>query len=113
MPYRKAEKLYAEKAAESMPSDEEIRRMYAVMQADAALDRKISGLGFGQGGDAYRRAAAKLRVMELLKVLQHGKRIRNNIVHRPGYVPSEADAAQALKEYSDADARIFGAAGDA
>lgn len=106
MSYGDAERLYGEKSAEYTPSEEELRRMYEVLQADARLDGKVSGLGFGRGGDAYRRAAAKLRVMELVKVLQDGKRIRNRIVHSPGYIPSERDAERAIGEYGEAEKRL-------
>lgn len=88
------------------PSDADIRRMYDVIQADAKLSQRIAGLGFGRSGDAYRKAAIKLRIMELMNVLRDGKNIRNDIVHRPGYVPSEASTARALQEYANADSRL-------
>ena len=93
----------SEKKADARPSKEDLLRMYDIMQADARLGSKLKGLGFGDGGDAYRRAAIKMRVMELAKVLQDGKKIRNRIAHTPGYVPSEQDAQRALRQYADAD----------
>jgi len=92
--------------AEKQPSDADLRRMYNVIQADARLTRRIAGLGFGDSGDAYRKAAIKLRIMELMSVLRDGKNIRNDIVHRPGYIPTEQATARALQEYANADSRI-------
>lgn len=99
------------KQAYASPGDDDLRRMYEIIQADARLNGRVEGLGFGRNGDAYRRAAAKLRVMELIDLLRDGKTIRNRIVHRPGYVPSEQDAKRALKQYSKADERLTQAIG--
>lgn len=93
-------------AEETSPSDSDIRRMYDVIQADARLTKKVKGLGFGETGEAYRRAAIKLRILELMQVLRDGKNIRNEIVHRPGYIPSEQSTARALQEYSQADKAV-------
>ena len=93
-------------AQEKYPSDADLRRMYDVVQADARLTRRVAGLGFGNSGDAYRKAALKLRILELLSVLRDGKNVRNDIVHRPGYIPSEQTTARALQEYANADSRI-------
>jgi len=98
--------LLQEKKADARPSKEDLWRMYDIMQADARLAKKVEGLGFGRNGDAYRRAAIKLKVMELAKVLQDGKKIRNNIAHRPGYIPSRQDADRVLRQYSDANDRM-------
>lgn len=95
-----------EKEADARPSKEDLWRMYDIMQADARLAKKVEGLGFGRNGDAYRRAAIKLKVMELARVLQDGKKIRNNIAHKPGYIPSEQDANRALRQYADAEAKL-------
>ena len=95
-----------EKNAGARPSKEDLWRMYDIMQADAKLSGKVSGLGFGRNGDALRRAAIKLKVKELANVLRDGKRIRNRIAHTPGYIPSEQDAGRALRQYSDADRKI-------
>lgn len=84
------------------PTEPELRRMYAVVQADAKLSKQLEGLGFGRTGDAYRNAALKLRLMSLMNVLRDGKNIRNDIVHKPGYIPSEQSSARALLEYSQA-----------
>lgn len=105
----KGDSLDVEKKAQAVkqrPSDENLRRMYDIVQADARLSNKVEGMGFGRNGDAYRRAAVKLRVMELARVLRDGKRIRNDIAHRPGYVPSEADAERAMRQYEEAESRI-------
>ena len=91
------------KAGTERPSDEDLRRMYEIVQADAKLDGRIAGLGFGKGGDAYRKAALKLRIMELAEILKNGKRVRNRIVHAPGYVPPAHVADRTLQEYSKAD----------
>lgn len=93
-------------AQEKYPSDADLRRMYDVVQADARLTRRVAGLGFGNTGDAYRKAALKLRILELLSVLRDGKNVRNDIVHRPGYIPSEQTTARALQEYANADSKI-------
>ena len=98
--------LLAKIAQEKYPSDADLRRMYDVVQADARLTQRVAGLGFGNSGDAYRKAALKLRILELLSVLRDGKNIRNDIVHRPGYVPSEQTTARALQEYVNADGKI-------
>jgi len=90
-----------EKKAEG-PSNEDLRRMYDIVQADARLSGRIKGLGFGDNGDAYRKAYIKLHVMELARALHDGRRIRNRIVHNPGYIPSEMVANRALKAYADA-----------
>lgn len=95
-----------EKKAEQSPSEEDLRRMYDIVQSDAKLTRRIEGLGFGRDGEAYRKAAIRLRVMELAKVLRDGKRVRNRIVHAPGYVPSKQDADRALQQYADAHAGL-------
>lgn len=95
-----------EKKAGARPSKEDLWRMYDVMQADAKLSKKIEGLGFGRNGDSYRRAAIKLKIMELARVLRDGKKVRNNIVHKPGYVPSKLDADRALAQYADADRKL-------
>lgn len=95
-----------EKKAGARPSKEDLWRMYDIMQADAKLSGKVSGLGFGRKGDAYRKAAIKLRIKELANVVKDGRRIRNRIAHTPGYVPSEQDAGRALRQYSDADRKI-------
>lgn len=95
-----------EKKADARPSKEDLWRMYDIMQADARLSDKVEGLGFGRNGDAYRRAAVKLRVMELARLLNDGKKIRNNIAHKPGYIPSAIDAKRALVQYDDADKRL-------
>ena len=91
------------KAEAYKPSDEDLRRMYDIVQADAKLDGRIAGMGFGKGGDAYRKAALKLRIMELAEILKNGKRVRNRIVHAPGYVPPAHVADRTLQEYSKAD----------
>lgn len=88
------------------PSEADLRRMYDVIQADAKLTHRIAGLGFGNSGDAYRKAAIKLRIMELMNVLRDGKNIRNDIVHKPGYIPSEQATARALQEYTNANDKI-------
>lgn len=88
------------------PSDTDLRRMYDVIQADAKLTHRVAGLGFGNSGDAYRKAAIKLRIMELMNVLRDGKNIRNDIVHKPGYIPSEQSTRRALEEYANADKKI-------
>ena len=93
-------------AQEQRPSDADLRRMYDVVQADARLTNRLAGLGFGRDGDSYRKAAIKLRIMELMSVLRDGKNIRNDIVHKPGYVPSEPSTARALQEYAVADSRL-------
>ena len=106
---KKAVAGLAEKAAPVQaqhPSEADLRRMYAVIQADARLTSRIAGLGFGNSGDAYRKAAIKLRIMELMNVLRDGKNIRNDIVHKPGYIPSEQATARALQEYTNADNKI-------
>lgn len=90
----------------SYPSDADLRRMYDVIQADAKLSHRVAGLGFGRSGDAYRKAAIKLRIMELMNVLRDGKNIRNDIVHKPGYIPSEQSTRRALEEYANADSKI-------
>lgn len=95
-----------EKKADQAPSEEDLRRMYDIVQSDAKLTRRIEGLGFGRDGDAYRKAAIRLRVMELAKVLRDGKRVRNRIVHAPGYIPSKQDADRALQQYADAHAGL-------
>lgn len=95
-----------EKKAEQAPSEEDLRRMYDIVQSDAKLTRRIEGLGFGRDGEAYRKAAIRLRVMELAKVLRDGKMIRNRIVHTPGYIPSKQDADRALRQYTDAHAGL-------
>ena len=84
------------------PTEQELRRMYDVVQADARLSQQLEGLGFGRTGNAYRNAAIKLRLMSLMSVLRDGKNIRNDIVHKPGYIPSEQSSARALLEYSQA-----------
>ena len=96
----------AEKSTSASPSNEDLRRMYDIIQADARLSDKVSKLGFGNSGDAYRRAAIKLKIMELASVLKDGKKIRNNIVHRPGYIPSERDSERAIAQYAGADSRL-------
>ena len=88
------------------PKDSDLRRMYDVIQADAKLTHRLAGLGFGNSGDSYRKAAIKLKIMELMNVLRDGKNIRNDIVHRPGYIPSEDSTARALREYANADSKI-------
>jgi hypothetical protein len=88
------------------PTDADLRRMYDVIQADARLTHRVAGLGFGNSGDAYRKAAIKLRIMELMNVLRDGKNIRNDIVHKPGYIPSEQSTRRALEEYAKADSKI-------
>lgn len=108
---RNGKKLYPvkdrhEKIAASRPSKEDLWRMYDIMQADAKLSGKVSGLGFGRNGDALRRAAIKLKVKELANVVKDGRRIRNRIAHTPGYVPSEQDAGRALRQYAAADRKI-------
>lgn len=90
-------------AHDSRPSKEDLWRMYDILQADARLSRKVEGLGFGRTGDAYRRAAVKLKVMELARLVRDGKKIRNDIAHRPGYVPSESEANRSLKQYEAAE----------
>lgn len=99
----------SEKDAGARPSKEELWRMYDIIQADARLGGKLKGLGFGGGGDSYRRAAVKMHVMELARLLRDGKSIRNRIVHSPGYVPSEHEANRAIRQYEDADAAISAA----
>lgn len=64
-------------------SDAELARMYDIVQADARLFRRLRALGLA---DAVRT----------------GRGVRNRIVHEPGYVPSAADAARALREYEAA-----------
>lgn len=96
------EKTIAPEVA-SYPSNADLRRMYDIIQADAKLTNKLSGLGFGESGDAYRKAALKLQILELMTVLRSGKNIRNSIVHKPGYVPSESSAKRAIIEYGNAD----------
>lgn len=96
------ERLMNKNAADNRPSDADLRRMYDVVQADARLTSKLEGLGFGRSGDAYRTAALKFRLMSLMNVLRDGKNIRNGIVHKPGYIPSEQSTARALLEYSRA-----------
>lgn len=96
----------AEKSASERPSKEDLWRMYDIMQADARLAKKVEGLGFGRSGDAYRKAAIKLKVMELARVVKDGKRIRNNIAHMPGYVPSRHDAERALRQYTEAEKKV-------
>lgn len=95
-----------EKKAEGRPSDESLRRMYDIVKADARLGNRLAGMGFGRNGDAYRRAAIKLHIMELARVLKDGKNIRNRIVHAPDYVPSEHDAARALQQYAEAEKKL-------
>lgn len=97
---------HEEKAAASRPSKEDLWRMYDIMQADARLAKKVEGLGFGRSGDSYRKAAIKLKVMELARVVKDGKRIRNNIAHIPGYVPSRHDAERALRQYTEAEKKV-------
>lgn len=92
-----------EKEAAVRPSKEDLWRMYDIIQADARLSGKVRGLGYGGDGDAYRRAAIKLGIKELATVLKDGKRIRNRIVHAPGYIPSESDAGRAIGQYADAE----------
>lgn len=94
------------KLAQSTPSDADIRRMYDVVQADARLSNRLEGLGFGRNGEAYRRAAIKLKLMSIIGLLRDGKNIRNSIVHSPGYVASEQSTSRALKEYADADREL-------
>ena len=89
-----------------VPTDADLRRMYDVVQADAKLSSRLTGLGFGRSGDAYRKAALKLRILELMNVLRDGKNIRNGIVHTPGYIPSEQATERALQEYANADSRL-------
>lgn len=89
------------------PSNADLRRMYDIIQADAKLTNKLSGLGFGESGDAYRKAALKLQILELMTVLRSGKNIRNSIVHKPGYVPSESSAKRAILEYGNADKALI------
>ena len=106
---RKAKKSAIAKIAANglpYPSDADLRRMYDVIQADAKLSHRVAGLGFGNSGDAYRKAALKLRIMELMNVLRDGKNIRNDIVHKPGYIPSEQSTRRALEEYANADNKI-------
>lgn len=95
-----------EKKSEGRLPKADLQRIYDILQADARLSNRLSGLGFGRTGDAYRQAAIKLKVMELANVLRDGKRTRNRIVHTPGYVPSEQDALRALRQYADADSRL-------
>ena len=97
------ERILNKSAADAKsPSDSDLRRMYDVVQADARLSSQLEGLGFGRTGNAYRNAAIKLRIMSLMNLLRDGKNIRNDIVHKPGYVPSEQSSARALMEYSQA-----------
>lgn len=105
---RLSEFVREEKSASARPSKEDLWRMYDIMQADARLSKKIEGLGFGRSGDAYRRAAIKLKIMELARVVRDGKKIRNNIAHRPGYVPSEHDAQRAARQYAEAEGKVDG-----
>ena len=100
---------HAEKPAQpavKQPTEAELRRMYDVIQADANLTSRLAGLGFGRTGDSYRKAAIKLQILSLMNVLRDGKNIRNDIVHKPGYIPSEQSAARALQEYANADGDI-------
>lgn len=101
----------SEKLAAERPSKEDLWRMYDIIQADARLSNKIRGLGFGGDADAYRRAAVKLKVMELANVIKDGKRMRNRIVHAPGYIPSEMDAKRALEQYAKANSKVDGLLG--
>lgn len=100
---KKAQEKTIHPDAAAYPSNADLRRMYDIIQADAKLTNKLSGLGFGESGDAYRKAALKLQILELMTVLRSGKNIRNSIVHKPGYVPSEASANRAILEYGNAD----------
>lgn len=104
----KAIELLAKQAADTAyPTDADLRRMYDVVQADARLSKRIAGLGFsGKSGDAYRKAAIKLGIMELIHLSKDGKQTRNSIVHTPGYIPSEQTTARALQEYANADSKI-------
>ena len=72
----------------SAPSDSDLRRMYEVLQADARLFRRLRALG-------------------LVDSVRAGRRIRNRIVHQPGYVPSGADLDRALRDYAAAE-RVAG-----
>lgn len=74
----------------SAPSYEDLRRMYDVVQADARLFRR-------------------LRLLGLADSVRAGRRVRNRIVHQPGYVPSAADADMAIRDYSAAGRRAAGA----
>jgi len=99
-------KKYASDAGLQRPSDADLRRMYDVVQADANLTKRIAGLGFGNTGDAYRKAAIKLHILAIMNVLRDGKNIRNDIVHKPGYIPSEQSTSRAIQEYAQADQGI-------
>jgi hypothetical protein len=106
MPLKEAIRRYSEKKADARPSEENLQSMYDIVQADARLSQKLKGMGFGRNGDAVRKAYAKMRLMEMLRLLKDGKRIRNRVVHVPGYVPSYEDAARALRQYADAERRL-------
>lgn len=100
---KKAQEQPIKPEVPNYPSNADLRRMYDIVQADARLTNKLSGLGFGESGDAYRHAALKLHILELMNVLRSGKNIRNSIVHKPGYIPSESSAKRTLQEYANAD----------
>lgn len=68
----------------SSPSDADLRRMYDIVQADARLFRRLQALG-------------------LVDSVRAGRRVRNRIVHQPGYIPSEADSDRALRDYDKAE----------
>ena len=91
------------KLAQAAPSDADLRRMYDVVQADARLANRLEGYGFGRNGNAFRRAAIKLKILSLMNLLRDGKNIRNAIVHTPGYIASDQSTDRALKEYAMAD----------
>lgn len=100
----------AMKKAEA-PTDADLRRMYDVVQEDAKLTNTLASHGFGRNGDAYRRAAVKMHVLSLLSLLRDGKNIRNDIVHKPGHVPSIESTNRALAEYRKAHTDFLSAIG--
>ena len=110
LPMEQAEKMAfhkADKADDKTPTREELKRVYDILKADSELSNRIAGLGFGRNGDGLRRAYARMRDTSLVTLLRDGKRVRNMIVHTPGYIPSDDDAKRTLRQYVDANADVL------
>lgn len=98
-PQKKITKSHWGKIMERFNAGTESDWRLAIVEADSLVDEVFKKIGFGGETLGERIASISEREVHSIPELKEAHKLRNNLVHTPGYKITREDAERALRHY--------------